>query len=360
MTRALEGHRQELIDLCRKYRVRHMTLIVTAATAQYFAQVSDRRLTLSNGDLHDDKTNKAVVLFCQDAAVALAYTGVARIGGTPTDQYLTDLLMNLKAPQLPLAEVARALEDQLTERFQMADMQRWVAPCRRLTIVGVGLGSADQKFLYRASNFQQKAATFREAQARFQGELFVAHQPPRSQDRRPFILMTSGDDSAVSERVRLKLRALRKRRFFHSESADVVARRLVDVVREAESTQPATPTPLHFATRVVSRCACLAFLDFGCDPGVVERQGCDVSASEPTDSPIGQVRPRRRCVARLGESLEGCVNRRERSAGMSRGVGPGSSGKLQLTLCRVCLTLDTVVVSWDGKDAHELALEQYH
>ena len=215
-----------------------MTLIVSAATNQYFAQVSDRRLTLSNGALYDDRANKAVMVYCRDAAFALAYTGAARIGPTATDQYLTDLLMDVKAPTLTLPEVAHALEDRLTERFLMADMQQWAAAYRRLTVVGVGVGFAGQRFLYRLSNFERKDATYRDAQSEFAGTIFRPQALPRSQNRRPFILMTNGDDSAVSERLRLKLRALKKRRFFHNESPDVVARRLVDVVREAESTQP--------------------------------------------------------------------------------------------------------------------------
>jgi hypothetical protein len=54
-----------------------MTLIITAMSPYRIVQVSDRRLTLPGGALHDDGAIKAVTVNCDDAYFSVAYTGTA-------------------------------------------------------------------------------------------------------------------------------------------------------------------------------------------------------------------------------------------------------------------------------------------
>lgn len=56
-----------------------MTLIITAMSPYRIVQVSDRRLTLPGGRLHDDGAIKAVAVHCDDAYFSVAYTGLAQV-----------------------------------------------------------------------------------------------------------------------------------------------------------------------------------------------------------------------------------------------------------------------------------------
>lgn len=80
-----------------------MTLILTCLAHEHIVQVADRRLTMPNGALYDDDTNKAV-FYC--GRVAVAYTGLAQMEGKPTAEWIgscmkdagdTESAMNLVA-----------------------------------------------------------------------------------------------------------------------------------------------------------------------------------------------------------------------------------------------------------------------
>jgi hypothetical protein len=66
-----------------------MTLIITAMSPYRVIQVSDRRLTLPGGKLHDDKANKAVTVRCDDAYFSVAYTGLARVRDKRTRTWIS-------------------------------------------------------------------------------------------------------------------------------------------------------------------------------------------------------------------------------------------------------------------------------
>jgi hypothetical protein len=94
-----------------------MTLIITAVADDAVAQVSDRRLTLPDGSVFSDDANKAICIACADARVSLAYTGLARIGDTPTDHWLVDLLTETKSAQKPFPDLLAMVAAAATERF---------------------------------------------------------------------------------------------------------------------------------------------------------------------------------------------------------------------------------------------------
>ena len=89
-----------------------MTLILSAVSGDYAVQVSDRRLTRGNGVLSDE-TNKAV-LFCGRAA--FAYTGLAKMGNVPMDEWLTQALVTARTESL--SDAVNSLAQQATTEFQ--------------------------------------------------------------------------------------------------------------------------------------------------------------------------------------------------------------------------------------------------
>lgn len=66
-----------------------MTLVLSFISRDYVVQVSDRRLTGSDGSLVSDTRNKGIVL---EGNLSFAYSGLAMIGRTPTDLWLADVL----------------------------------------------------------------------------------------------------------------------------------------------------------------------------------------------------------------------------------------------------------------------------
>ncbi len=108
-----------------------MTLILSCITRDHVVQVSDRRLSLLDGTLFDDESNKAVV-YC--GLLAMAYTGFAQLGpsmpgvpenrqwglpavaaGPRTDWWIAQLLS--EAPDLPagLQRLAEATTRELAK-----------------------------------------------------------------------------------------------------------------------------------------------------------------------------------------------------------------------------------------------------
>lgn len=80
-----------------------MTLILSCLTRDYVVQVSDRRVVATDGSWREDRANKAV-FFCGHSS--FSYTGIARLEGLPTDEWLTQQLGTAKAlgDALPLLQ----------------------------------------------------------------------------------------------------------------------------------------------------------------------------------------------------------------------------------------------------------------
>jgi len=95
-----------------------VTLILTAANRRFVVQVSDRRLAYpTTGETYDDEANKALVLVCQTAKLAIAYTGLGRIGPLRTDEWLVEVLSDAKAGQKNMPEVTELLAELATKAF---------------------------------------------------------------------------------------------------------------------------------------------------------------------------------------------------------------------------------------------------
>jgi hypothetical protein len=71
-----------------------MTLLLSLSNESFSVLLGDRRLT-SNGIVQDDEANKLCVLFCDDARIVIAFTGIAAYGNFRTQDWLRDTLYSI-------------------------------------------------------------------------------------------------------------------------------------------------------------------------------------------------------------------------------------------------------------------------
>jgi hypothetical protein len=94
-----------------------MTLIISAGNSEQFVQVSDRRLT-RNGVLQDDESNKAIVLNCANARLALGFTGLAKAGDFETREWLLSTISECGPPDFTAQAVLERVREKATQVFQ--------------------------------------------------------------------------------------------------------------------------------------------------------------------------------------------------------------------------------------------------
>ena len=94
-----------------------MTLILTLGNKENVVQISDRRLT-SNGRLVDDESNKCGAMFCLNARMAFAYTGLACWGSFSTPKWLLNALHDSGAPDFTIGEILERLKGKATDTFK--------------------------------------------------------------------------------------------------------------------------------------------------------------------------------------------------------------------------------------------------
>ena len=95
-----------------------MTLSITVTTLRYVCQVSDRRLRCVRRDgtteLYTDHANKATLLQCKDAIVAITYHGIGEdhTDGTRTDTWLVKALQKSNPTKNSVKRVLEELGEQ--------------------------------------------------------------------------------------------------------------------------------------------------------------------------------------------------------------------------------------------------------
>lgn len=140
-----------------------MTLIQTLVTPDHILQVSDRRLTRSNGSVFDHAHNKAVS-WCGEMAVG--FTGIAfidRAQKKPVSEWIAETLCDVVDIEDGVEKLRRGAEEAI------ARLPPW--PDKRLTIVLTGFfDAADgsrQSVTYRISNFERGEETWLRHQPTF-------------------------------------------------------------------------------------------------------------------------------------------------------------------------------------------------
>jgi hypothetical protein len=127
-----------------------MTLLLALANDADAIILADRRIS-SNGTLVDDEYNKVCVLFCDNARLALAFTGIATTSTFDMSQWLAETLANIVPIQIHIAAVLDELRrrlDQLIPTLNVADA--------RLSILLSGFaydGGERQAVCYELANF---------------------------------------------------------------------------------------------------------------------------------------------------------------------------------------------------------------
>ncbi len=224
-----------------------MTLVVTAATANFVAQVSDKRLTLPDGSPFDDEANKAVVLSCEDGDLAIAYTGLAYVGELQadglgkfrTDDWLVEVLTKRRAGRMLASRVIAMLTEEATKEF--AEMPVSPENKRASFYVGGWPNAAGlEPALWLISNFEFLAAPM--PVLRWRGwhrgrclpaakDAFgVALVRPRKWTRKTCLIVVGGRDTAV---VHAGKRLKKLKDFLVKAPEPIeVTRRLVNFVRQ--------------------------------------------------------------------------------------------------------------------------------
>src|SRR4029077_1243679 len=152
-----------------------MTLILSLINPAQSILVADRRYTV-NGRLADDERTKASVVFCTDARVAVAFTGVAKAGTFETSRTLLRLLSQAAQPDHLLRLAIGRFALLLTEEVRKLNLN---PTARHLTVVFAAFfyyGQAPQPFLCQVTNIADDSGTFQEdALDRFL--IWTARQP---------------------------------------------------------------------------------------------------------------------------------------------------------------------------------------
>jgi hypothetical protein len=207
-----------------------MTLIISLAMATKVLQASDRRLTRPDGILVDDNSNKAVCVGCKDGHFCIAYTGLALIEGTRTDEWVVDFLISIRAYQMNLVSITEVLEERLTKAFYSLPKQS-----KRMTFAVCGFSNITP-FAMLISNFERDSVwPPAEAQDNFTTHLWWLKK--RQVTENAYWLSINGTRQAVTRPILRRLKAFIRNGFFLKEGNDAVASKLVSIIREAAETK---------------------------------------------------------------------------------------------------------------------------
>lgn len=171
-----------------------MTLVLTCLTPEYVVQVSDKRVTLSDGAIVDDLRNKGT-MYC--AQMGFGYTGLAELEGRSTDKWLADHLARGRT----LEEALQIVVTDLTNLFAAIRLDTYI---KRQAFVGAGFCRITAESHLRAcqltiSNFLSSDGKWRDrASPAFRVEGIV-----RSEDRPSTVCRPVG--AAVPEPILKRL-----------------------------------------------------------------------------------------------------------------------------------------------------------
>lgn len=109
-----------------------MTQLFALANNHYSLLLADRRITVG-GKSADDEFNKVCVLFCADARVAIAFTGLATYENFDTSAWLVDTLAEIGNQTEAIAEILAAVALRAGDKFRGIPLND-----RRLTFLATG------------------------------------------------------------------------------------------------------------------------------------------------------------------------------------------------------------------------------
>jgi SEC-C motif-containing protein len=188
-----------------------MTFILELANIEQVVLLADRRLS-NNGKLVDDESNKAAVMVCRDARLAVAFTGIARARTFDTHRWILEALVECAKPEYLIEPTISRFRERATLDIDRIaeDYDTWAQKTgqskldKRLAIVLAGYTyENDQPRIYSrlVSNF----GGFGEARAEADDE-FTIHLA--SVGNTPMVVEAAGATAGFSLKQRDALQTL--------------------------------------------------------------------------------------------------------------------------------------------------------
>jgi len=176
-----------------------VSIVITVVTPYAVVQVSDMQVTaFADGTILSARQRKSMVLKGQQVIALFGWTGLATIGGHNTGQWLHGQLDAMRAIDLSLGDIAKALEDNATLHF--ATLPQTDKRCS-LAIGGLFVTPVNtiEPFFCRVTNCEvgHSAKLLSRASVKFETDFTLISRTRRS--KHPFILTISGDEQTASE-----------------------------------------------------------------------------------------------------------------------------------------------------------------
>lgn len=204
-----------------------MTLIITAFSDNLVVEVSDRRLTWSDGRIEDEFAIKAVCVGCVDASFSIAFTGLAEVDGQRTDEWLVDYLASIDAGCLTFQILFDSLHKYVSASFIKL---RRLGINRRITFALAGFGVHGPFGGFLSNIEDNKGNRLTDIDEDFQRGFIFRN----SKEMHQLDLMINGAEGA-SKIFDAAIPTCRKRYF--NETSDKIEAALVQLIRKA-STDP--------------------------------------------------------------------------------------------------------------------------
>ena len=108
------------------------------ANTDQFIQVSDRCLTV-DGVVHDDEANKAIVLNCGNARLAIGFSGLSKYGSFNTRKWLLQTLNECAPPEYTAKEIVERFTEKTSRHFSENWQLKSIPPeHKRLSVMFTG------------------------------------------------------------------------------------------------------------------------------------------------------------------------------------------------------------------------------
>lgn len=101
-----------------------MTLLISVANPRFVILLADRRIT-ADGKLVDDQYNKLTILCCQDARVAIAFTGLARAKQFDTSEWIMSYLDKIAPPNDWFDSIFEGMRSEIDDEFKRCKFTKY-------------------------------------------------------------------------------------------------------------------------------------------------------------------------------------------------------------------------------------------